>query len=689
MMRVLLPAALAALLAACSATTVVPGEIGDPCEITSDCAQGLVCTPTGICTKPAVATCMVDDQCPGGDCVNGVCVYNVTPQCTLDTDCGPGEKCDAGTCVPTRVEPQCAKDEDCGQGFACKAGTCVGSTASKCAKDEDCDPGYKCIEEECVKDPETPECTKDEDCESGKCDEASGTCEQITPPKDCEADADCKDESDCTVDTCAEGKCSNAFKAGAGCCLTDADCPKVSCNKVTCESQKCAYAPVEDCCIENSECEDGNILTIDTCVDFQCQHDMPECVNDGECDDKNPCSLDYCSNGKCKHDVPPGSGCCTSDADCADGDVNTTDMCIDSQCSHVSSQKCNSDAECVDANPCTTEMCKNGQCSYGAVESQECKCVSNADCTGIKGNTCSVFQTGAISIETFCTNPKGSKKGGQTCAINSECQTNFCMKLQDGSYCFGGCKSDVDCVAGTGCGQVNFGVADGVDVQIPACVPSSPACDGDKDCGVGDVCLPMAKPNTPETLFTACGDAKGTKKGGETCSSDAECGTNICFDLFEKNKNICFSACKADGDCPGGLKCYPNMVFFVFDKNTPAEDDDTYYGVSACADNLGSYKPCWADAECLANEFCYPYPNQSLTTIEPHCVVSFTGGMLNAGASCGMDSQCKSNDCADIGSGGICFGLCQSSGQCAGNTSCKSIDYTLNMATVAVDVCLP
>merc|ERR1711902_311992 len=49
-------------------------------------------------------------------------------------------------------------------------------------------------------------------------------------------------------------------------------------------------------CTEDSDCDDGNPNTIDTCASGSCQH---VCANDAACDDEDPCTADTCDNGVC------------------------------------------------------------------------------------------------------------------------------------------------------------------------------------------------------------------------------------------------------------------------------------------------------------------------------------------------------------------------------------------------------
>merc|ERR1711923_326635 len=64
-------------------------------------------------------------------------------------------------------------------------------------------------------------------------------------------------------------------------------------------------------CSENSECDDGNSDTIDTCVSGSCQH---ACANNAACDDGDPCTADTCDNGVCSSvmdcSLCGGGACC-------------------------------------------------------------------------------------------------------------------------------------------------------------------------------------------------------------------------------------------------------------------------------------------------------------------------------------------------------------------------------------------
>merc|ERR1711971_1028434 len=51
-------------------------------------------------------------------------------------------------------------------------------------------------------------------------------------------------------------------------------------------------------CTEDSDCDDGNPDTINTCVSGSCQ---TACASDGACDDNDPCTTDTCTDGVCSN----------------------------------------------------------------------------------------------------------------------------------------------------------------------------------------------------------------------------------------------------------------------------------------------------------------------------------------------------------------------------------------------------
>lgn len=157
-------------------------------------------------------TCSLDEECPGGACVGGLCSYpdsgrppdlgsddsrdaggdlgvvadlgapldvgrdaqapvdsgpaadqgapDAGPECVFDTDCPMPFICSrAGTCIP-----ECVEDRDCEAGWVCHQGGCR-APGGGCAAHGDCLPGEICHLGICK--PE-PQCILSDDCPAGQ-----------------------------------------------------------------------------------------------------------------------------------------------------------------------------------------------------------------------------------------------------------------------------------------------------------------------------------------------------------------------------------------------------------------------------------------------------------------------------------------------------------------------------------------
>ncbi|OQX50332.1 hypothetical protein B5M47_03910 [candidate division CPR3 bacterium 4484_211] len=146
---------------------------------------------------------------------------------------------------------------------------------------------------------------------------------------ECVEDSDCDDDNVCTEDTCLDGICVHN-------------------------------------CLENQDCDDGNSNTIeDKCqlVDGKCQclGQTPECTQDSDCNDGNACTQDICSNGICVHN-------CLENQTCDDGNSNT----IEDKCQSVGGScqclghtpECTQDSDCNDGNACTEDKCQDYHCEH-------------------------------------------------------------------------------------------------------------------------------------------------------------------------------------------------------------------------------------------------------------------------------------------------------------------------------------
>ncbi|MBK7858164.1 MAG: OmpA family protein [Archangiaceae bacterium] len=99
--------------------------------------------------SPTYPKCKTDDDCKehGEVCVQGEC-----KECATDTQCKAGFVCDANKCVP---KPECRDDGACGKNKKCHSGKCVEDTTSKepgtCSVSDDCGSGEECKSGRCIR----------------------------------------------------------------------------------------------------------------------------------------------------------------------------------------------------------------------------------------------------------------------------------------------------------------------------------------------------------------------------------------------------------------------------------------------------------------------------------------------------------------------------------------------------------
>jgi hypothetical protein len=218
---------------------------------------------------------------------------------------------EGGDCIPT-TEVCDGIDNDCdgeidedlvGELCPLQAGVCNGSR-QVCAgasgwlvcSSVNYGPNYETTEISCD--------GLDNDCD-GEADEG-GVCGE------CSVDGDCDDGVDCTNDTCESNQCvhtpsnsmcSTIFNPGGDSCRQDYCDPISGCqyllvaDGVVCSSLNCAIGGCD-----GWACQSG------VCTATQAGAD---CSEDSECDDSNPCTSDSCPSGHCVY-VPVDGGSCNS-----------------------------------------------------------------------------------------------------------------------------------------------------------------------------------------------------------------------------------------------------------------------------------------------------------------------------------------------------------------------------------------
>ncbi len=160
-------------------------------------------------------------------------------------------------------------------------------------------------------------------------------------------------------------------------------------------------------CTLDTDCNDGNLCTIDVCRNGTCE------ANYKTCDDANPCTIDDCS---------PTTGCANSPIVCDDQDACTTETC------NATTGICDvTPISCDDSNACTTDACDTANgCSNTRItcdDSDPCTtdtCLPSSGCTYTPGGPPDV-DCNFNGISDACDIVNGSSSDCNTNTIPDEC----------------------------------------------------------------------------------------------------------------------------------------------------------------------------------------------------------------------------------------------------------------------------
>jgi hypothetical protein len=176
------------------------------------------------------------------------------------------------------------------------------------------------------------------------------------PPPQCTSNTDCDDDNPCTTNTCSSGHCVTAPAP-----------PRTACG----HAGLCDNAGACVSCLTASDCDDTKACTNDVCTAGACTHPPTPlgtpCGHQGQCDGAGLC----------------GAPACVIDTDCDDGDSCTTDSCgTGGVCGHTPAPprtacghaglcdntglcvSCLTAADCDDAKVCTEDVCTAGACTH-------------------------------------------------------------------------------------------------------------------------------------------------------------------------------------------------------------------------------------------------------------------------------------------------------------------------------------
>lgn len=339
-------------------------------------------------------------------------------------------------------------------------------------------------------------------------------------------------------------------------------------------------------------------------------------------------------------------GRCTSDSEC--GDFNF--------CDPAGVCRCRSDDAC-DA----TEFCNlAGSCQ------EKLECFSDEDCRGEGGDPAAICDTRLeIDPSDSVTAEDGvrSRSAGSCvtlnassvqCLMDSHCQFGFyCQHLgSGGAICQPGCRDNGDCLLGQPC----------INNQ---CDATPGACNEPGYCEFGELCDPaglrcaehaeadiLCQRCDPRSISPSENPCPGTclidtSVVPTPCTSDAQCGDNLCV----------AQQCLDDADCAPGQSCDGGIPGFgIPGECSGGQCADFFCGSSSCND---TDDPCPRGYECnvliaVSGSSCTPGSGNAECGGESFCL----GGGENEEqgfCSCTTNADCPAGgECTNPGPSGTC-----------------------------------
>ena len=378
------------------------------CAHSSDCTGNGVCGSNCTCMEFIKPECTINiecddlNPCTDDSCFNGICRHEpVLRCCVIDSDCEDFNSCTLNKCNNNTCEHplinECAHSNDCPDNTVCGSFcNCTEFLTPECELNSECNDSDSCTEDLCIRNIcnneriprcciEDNDCLDFNDCTIDNC--INGLCRNEQIPSCCRFDETCDDFNDCTVDSCGEeGLCNFTLIRE---CAHSSDCP----GNGVCGSNCTCMEFIKPQCAVDSNCEDFNSCTSDTCVGGICKNEVEEgtCNQDHLCDSNEfcntttclcelscnqsqcntfPCEVHTCIDGECVF-LHKDVDCCTSNADCDDGNACAPKFCnlITGQCMPMSSIGCRFDSDCIsgqvcDSNCTCVDLCPLTVCNF-------------------------------------------------------------------------------------------------------------------------------------------------------------------------------------------------------------------------------------------------------------------------------------------------------------------------------------
>src|SRR5690606_19661426 len=202
------------------------------------------------------------------------------------------------------------------------------------------------------------------------------------------------------------------------------------------------------------------------------------------------------------------------------------------------------------------------------------------------------------------------------------------------------------------------------------CVPPV-YCTAPDQCTNPETCWVRRDQNDATLLCRDSNPSGGTL--GQVCVQDSDCAENLCVDgRFGK---YCATPCDDASDC--GLASY----------TCTANTIDTLGGGTTSVDlcTPPAPIPCVNTSDCSVGSVCGVIPNLAGNGLEAVCIP--TSGGSQTGIPCTLNSNCRSNVCAD----GFCAALCDGAGngaECIQDQICVEKTVMQSGLSGDFDVCL-
>lgn len=364
----------------------------------------------------------------------------------------------------------------------------LGNTCTPETMDTDCSAEIAMLtNDECVEFPGVF-CSTDTDMCSVQ---VNAQCYFAKSGAKCMTDADCQDNSLCTVNLCVgDGVCMTGhYQNGTVCEYNDTTSEWWVCQEVASGLQPACLPPEvvpQPECEKHSDCNDNNTCTVDICDSGSCTNNIDStnsfctlCETDADCDEFDTAS---CDNGQLKIT----SRTCVEDQGakrCSSAVVEVNETCTygcsnsDVACAEA---ECQTDQDCFDGSFCSIDSCEAGWCIYTHNPVADCTlCSSDDDCAHLNYLVCDPSGNWVNGYEYTCK----QYDGAQRCAEINPYTHDTCEFGCDNSTteCNPECTADADCEDGYFCTTDSCsdeGVCEYEDVPASVCT----TCATDADC---------------------------------------------------------------------------------------------------------------------------------------------------------------------------------------------------------------